>query len=123
MTARGNKQPAFLDLHECDGRVVVWVNRTLLPSLSISLQRHQHPSLQDFSTACTQVYRGEKKSYENDHCSIKTEEMRNIPGVSMSFHKDVLEAASGAFMSSDNRAVGKIGVEFRKFKRKVNASA
>ena len=117
------KQPAFLYLHEHDGHVSLWVNRTLLPNLAIALQSHQHHSLQDFSIACIQIYRGEKKKYKNDHCSIQTTEAdaiktsdgsnTKIPGASMTFHKIVLDAASRAFMGSKNRAIGKIGLEFR----------
>lgn len=120
------KQPAFLNLAEHDGHVSLWVNRTLLPSLSTALQKHQNPSLQDFSIACTQVYRKETDSYKNDHCSIRTTAVDaigddptiKIPGVSMTFHKDILEAASGALMSGENRAVGKIGLNIREILRR-----
>ena len=125
-TARKNKQPAFLNLHERNGHVSLWVNRTLLPGLSTALQKHQHPSLQDLSIACTQVYRRETEGCKNDHCSIQTQATDaindgstiKIPGVSMTFHKDILEAASGALMGSKNRAIGKIGLEFREIQQR-----
>ena len=50
---------------------------------------------------------------------IKTSDGSNtkIPGAYMTFHIMVLGAASGAFMSSKNRAIGKIGLEFRRIQR------
>lgn len=122
-----DKQPAFANLHEHDGNISLWVNRTLLPGLSTTLQKHQHHSLQDFAIACTQIYRGEKKKYKNDHCSIQISEAgvihddkdpKDISGASMTFHKEVIDAASKSFMGSENRAIGKIGIKFRDMLRK-----
>ncbi len=126
MTVAQKKQPAFMNLHEHGGNVSLWVNRTLLPSLSNALQRHEHHSLQDFSIACTQAYRGEISKYQNDHCSIQSKEMdavrqestEKIAGVSLTFHAPILAAASGALMGSKNRAIGKIGLEIREIARK-----
>ena len=120
MVAPRKKQPAFWELNEHDKHVSLWVNRTLLPSLSTALLNHQHPSLQDFSIACSQAYRAEMKSHTNEHCSIKvaTMEPNSMPGATLTFHKLILDAASKAFMGSRNRAIGKIGLKFREIQRK-----
>lgn len=115
-----DKQPAFLALSEHDGLVSLWVNRTLLPGIATSLQKHQHHSLQDFSTACTQVYRGEHEAVKNDDCEIKVRQCdvgqkstQSIAGAYLTFRTTVLTEASQAFMGSNNRAIGKIGLLFR----------
>lgn len=120
--AQKSKQPAFVNFHKHRGGVSLWVNRTLLPNMATALQKHQHPSLQDFSIACTQTYRGEMKTYENEDCSIHIAELdaihqsdsdKKISGASITFRKTILEAASKALMGSKNRALGKIGLELR----------
>lgn len=128
-----DKQPAFLDLQEHAGHISLWVNRTLLPNIATSLQRHQHHSLLDFSVACIQIYRGDITDYRNDDCSIKVAisaaiadgpktvvrgSVEQIRGATLVFNKAILGAASRAFMGSGNRAIGKIGLEFREIERK-----
>jgi hypothetical protein len=129
MATKSPRTLAFANLSEKDGHVSFWLVRTLLPNLATCLQRHQHPSLQDFATACSQTYRGEHDKYANEHCEIKAaitrsltmtsqNEDKDVPGANIHFNKTILEAASNALMSSENRALGKIGLEIRRIRKK-----
>ena len=114
-----SRQPAFRDFrHEDDGGASLWVNKTLLPPLALSLQNHQHPSLLDLSAACTEVFRGRVEKHRNDHCSIAPQpENESEGGAYLYFRSDVLESASRALMDTPNRAVAKIGYELRNVAR------
>lgn len=120
-----DKQPAFLLLSKHGEGASLWVNRTLLPNIATALQRHQHPSLQDLSIACTQIYRREREKHNNEDCSIRSattdaayqDSVEPIPGAFLTFGEKVLEAASRALMGSKNRAIGKIGLDFRDIQR------
>lgn len=109
------RESAFLDLQENeDGSVYLWCNRTLLPTLSTALQTHQHPSLQDFSLACSQFFRNQIEEYRNEHCSISPQQHGSLTGASLVFQSDILEAASRALIGGRNSAVTRIGFELQK---------
>lgn len=105
-------QPAFQHLRkDKDGGISVWLNRTLLPPLSETLQDNDHPTLRELSSVCLDVFNG-TEHYQTEEYSLQRQPSNGHEGGAyLHLAKSILEIASRAFINTSNGAVAKIGYE------------
>jgi len=104
---------AFDDFQiDSDGNVSVWVNQTMLPSVSIQLKNRRNPTLIDIGMECGKTYRTQTSHYyENDDCSLNLDFNPDCDtwGAELHFSHRVAGSVAQAFRISPNRALAKIG--------------
>ncbi len=101
--------PAFAELAESNGVLMVWVNKTLLPDIAITLEKSSNSELRDFSTACRKIHRQEEEAYDNNSCKITAENR----GARITLQPQIGFDAIRSFINTPNRAIAKIGFDWR----------
>lgn len=107
------KAPAFAELSTSNGTLTVWVNRTLLPDLSDTLDKSFNHELKDFARACSEIYHGNRTACSNSACEITTDGFQSHEGARITFRSQIGPDAIRSLITTPNRAIAKIGYEWR----------